>query len=277
MITISSISTVYTHSGVFHADDVACVALLHMLGFCGNVERVRNAPDIIRSDEIVIDIGGIYNGHNRFDHHQPDCPVRDDGVKYASFGLLVKDLGICNEPGFETFDAFFAEGIDARDNGQWDLAKDHPSPIGNIVSVFNPTWDSGVSEDEAFDEAVAMVRRILEKEFARRRSAINADDTVRKALDEGEDGIIVLPKFMPWKDTLKRVGNVLGDGSVLKGAAFISRGEWVIFLLNGYQFPLEWNANPPKFVKFCHAAGFMVSAETLEDILEAARFIKEVV
>jgi uncharacterized UPF0160 family protein len=272
MLNIKEIHKVYTHSGVFHADEVSCVALLKILGFTGEVIRTPKAPEAVHEDEIVIDIGGRYDDDHWFDHHQADCPVRENGVKYATFGLLVRHFGICNEPGFENFDTRFACGIDARDNGQWDLLKEYPSPIGELVRLLNPNWDSEESVSERFEEAVALVQRVIELEFDRRRSGIRADEQIKKAVEAGQNGVIILDGFLPWKDSLKRVGNVCGDGTWVKCAVFPSRGEWVSFTLSGV-FPAEWNTNPPEGCNSAHAAGFMIACETKERCIELCSFI----
>lgn len=270
MMNINAINKIYTHSGVFHADEVCAVALLKILGFTGEVCRVGKLPAEIEDDAIVLDIGGKYDDVKYFDHHQVDAPVRETGVKYATFGLLVKHFGICDEPGFETFDRFFAAGIDARDNGQWDLAKDFPSPIGNVVNLFNPVWDSDVSENAAFEQAVALVKQLLELEFNKRRSAVRADSVVFKAIDESKNGVIILPTFLPWKESLKRYGKQTD----VKAAIFPSRGEWVAFLISGFTFPLEWASNPPEGCNMAHKAGFMIACPTKDDVIRLCEFIE---
>ena len=71
----------YTHAGKFHADDVFSAALLRIL-----------RPDIrfVRAMGLPEGFGGFAFdiGWGRFDHHQKDAPVRENGVPYAAFGLL---------------------------------------------------------------------------------------------------------------------------------------------------------------------------------------------
>ena len=170
MKKIKELKKVYTHAGVFHADDVFCVALLKNLGFDGKVVRVPRLPDEIEETAIVIDIGGKYDGERFFDHHQSTAPVRDNGVKYAAFGQLVKSLAIREEKGFETFDSQFVCGIDARDNGQRELSAKYPSPVGDVIKLLNPNWDSKEKANDCFEKAVELARNILSLEFERRRS-----------------------------------------------------------------------------------------------------------
>lgn len=82
----------YTHAGMFHADDVFATALIKMINPSIKICRVFNVPD---NAEFAYDIGG-----GKYDHHQQDAEVRENGVPYASFGLLWRELGkeICIWP-----------------------------------------------------------------------------------------------------------------------------------------------------------------------------------
>lgn len=71
----------FTHGGKFHADDVFSAALLKILNPEIQIERGFQVPE--NYDGVVFDIGG-----GEFDHHQADARVRENGVKYAAFGLL---------------------------------------------------------------------------------------------------------------------------------------------------------------------------------------------
>ena len=117
-----------------------------------------------------------------------------------------------------------------------------------------------------------MVKQLLELEFNKRRSAVRADSVVFKAIDESKDGIIILPTFLPWKESLKRYGKETD----VKAAVFPSRGEWVAFLINGFTFPLEWASNPPEGCNMAHKAGFMIACPTKEDVIRLCEFIEEV-
>ena len=80
----------YTHAGRFHADDVFSTAFLKILNPELKVQRVIDLPEKIDyTDTIVYDIG-----RGRFDHHQPDSRVRDNGVPFAAFGLLWERFGM---------------------------------------------------------------------------------------------------------------------------------------------------------------------------------------
>ena len=102
-------STVYTHAGKFHADDVFSTALLRLLRPELKVIRTTALPE--NFEGFAFDIGwGAY------DHHQKDAPVRENGVPYAAFGLLWKDLGeqLVGEE-WQRFDEHFIQPLDLED------------------------------------------------------------------------------------------------------------------------------------------------------------------
>ena len=73
----------FTHGGKFHADDVFSAALLLYLNPEITITRGNKVPEDY--DGIVFDIG-----RGEFDHHQKDSRVRENGVPYAAFGLLLR-------------------------------------------------------------------------------------------------------------------------------------------------------------------------------------------
>ena len=79
-------ATAFTHSGKFHADDVFSSALLLYLNPEITILRGNRVPDDF--DGIVFDIG-----RGKYDHHQKDSRIRENGVPYAAFGLLWEVLG----------------------------------------------------------------------------------------------------------------------------------------------------------------------------------------
>ncbi len=76
----------FTHSGKFHADDVFSSALLLYLNPEITILRGNKVPEDF--DGIIFDIG-----RGRYDHHQKDSRIRENGIPYAAFGLLWEELG----------------------------------------------------------------------------------------------------------------------------------------------------------------------------------------
>ena len=76
----------FTHSGKFHADDVFSSALLLSVNPEITIHRGSQVPEDFKG--IVFDIG-----RGKYDHHQRDSRIRENGVPYAAFGLLWEELG----------------------------------------------------------------------------------------------------------------------------------------------------------------------------------------
>ena len=81
------IKEIYIHGGIFHSDDVMCVALARIANPQVKFQRVFKAPTEVEEVVIVADIGG-----GKYDHHQIDAEVRPNGEKYAACGLLLRDI-----------------------------------------------------------------------------------------------------------------------------------------------------------------------------------------
>ena len=85
---------------------------------------------------IVFDIG-----RGRYDHHQKDSRVRENGVPYAAFGLLWEELGgaILGEELAAEFDEAFVQPLDNNDN------TGEKNELATLIGNFNPAWDAPVS------------------------------------------------------------------------------------------------------------------------------------
>lgn len=82
-----------THDGTFHADETTACAILSYLFDNVSVIRSRD-PDVLESGDIVIDVSNI-NDEKHFDHHSKDFTLcRDNGIKYATAGLMWKKYGM---------------------------------------------------------------------------------------------------------------------------------------------------------------------------------------
>ena len=90
---------IVTHNASFHADDVLACATLSIY-----LDKKNEQYEIIRSRDTkiadladyVVDTGGIYDSaKNRYDHHQVGgAGKHENGVPYASFGLVWKHFGL---------------------------------------------------------------------------------------------------------------------------------------------------------------------------------------
>ena len=76
-------ATAFTHSGKFHADDVFSAALLLYLNPEITILRGNRVPEEFAG--IVFDIG-----RGRYDHHQKDSRVRENGIAFSGRNLVQK-------------------------------------------------------------------------------------------------------------------------------------------------------------------------------------------
>ena len=118
-----SITTIATHNGAFHADEVMACAILRRLYPDVKIFRTRDKA-IYEQCDCVVDVGGEYDpDKNRFDHHQGGLDVTIDGsTPLSSVGMVYKkfwrkflhsdDEDLCQE-----FYNNLVREVDAIDNG----------------------------------------------------------------------------------------------------------------------------------------------------------------
>ena len=191
-------ATAFTHSGKFHADDVFSSALLLYLNPEITITRGNRVPDDF--DGIVFDIG-----RGKYDHHQKDSRIRENGIPYAAFGLLWEELGpeILGEELAQKFDEAFVQPLDNNDN------TGEKNELAILIGNFNPTWDAEGGNDEAFFQAVSVAGMILENKFERYRGNERADKRVEEIYARHQQAfhdrekhrddarILTLPEFVP--------------------------------------------------------------------------------
>src|SRR3989344_4986052 len=192
MTTIKKLNQkLITHDGSFHTDDIFAAATLSIYlekkGETFEIIRTRN-EEIIKNGDYVFDVGGFYDEEkNRFDHHQVNgAGKRDNGIEYASFGLVWKKFGgeLCNgETEAELIDQKLVQPIDAGDNGVnlVELKREViPYFIQYAFNAFRPGWKD-VSEKALFVgflECVQMAKNILTREIGRARDITEAQKII---------------------------------------------------------------------------------------------------
>ena len=294
-------ATVVTHGGIFHADEVlATVILSKVLGDI-TVLRTFKVPEGLFDDVIVYDIG-----FGKFDHHQKGGNgARENGVPYASVGLIWKEYGhklvedTANpELVWSLVDRDLIQGVDATDNGAMPKPEtESTGPVvrnmsfSNAISGFNPTWDSNEDSDEAFIRAVEFAEIVLENTLKNATAKAKAQKIVEEAIEKSQEHIMVLEQFVPWQEFIFSSEN---DKA--------SEVQFVVFPSNrgGYNWqcvpdalgsfgqrktvPSEWRGlsgeNLQKVTgvptaNFCHSAGFLGSAATFEGAYALARIAVE--
>ena len=285
-----------THGGTFHSDDVLATVILEKVFGNITVCRTFEVPEKLADNIIVYDIG-----FGKYDHHQKGGNgSRENDVPYASAGLIWRYFGhqlvsdTCNsEMVWHLIDRDLIQGVDATDNGKMPSA-DYPTQamsFPRIISGFNPEWDSETSADVAFLKAVAFAKTVFENTLANAISLAKAKSIVDDAIKNAEGHIMVLDKFIPWQEFIFSSTSPKAD-DILFVVFPSTRGgyNWqcVPDILGGFgqrkPVPTEWKglhdldyqkATGVKTASFCHPAGFIGGAETLEDAISIAKLAVE--
>jgi uncharacterized UPF0160 family protein len=168
----------YTHDGVYHADDLFCMALIgYALGNEYNFEFIRTRN--LEHPYFTFDVGG-----GDFDHHQCDeYRWGDEGI-FASFGKLWctigRTLGLHEEIWME-IDEQFVQAIDRTDN----------TGVMNPVNyVINSTKHRGLEEGLIIARSMAneILIEIIESGLQKSREL----DDLYKEVESRDDSSPVL-------------------------------------------------------------------------------------
>ncbi len=275
-----------THDGTFHTDDVFACATLSLMFHDREIEiiRSRDEREITRGD-IVFDVGGVYDPSNgRFDHHQKGgAGTRDSGIPYASFGLVWKEYGHVIAGSVENaqfVDERLVQGIDGADTGTVDRVADNGVYMFSIIdtiTAFRPTWEESTTSFDAFLQAVALARTIIERLVRHAISFNTAEALLERAYAESPDKQIILigKEYPGWYEVMARHPEALfvvyerEDGKWSAKAVRINPAEFA----SRKQFPQSWaglrdrdlvNATGVPDAVFCHTGGFIAVARTRE-------------
>lgn len=261
----------FTHGGKFHADDVFSSALLLYINPEIVISRGNKVPEDF--DGIVFDIG-----RGRYDHHQKDSRVRENGVPYAAFGLLWEELGkeILGEELAEKFDEAFVQPLDNNDN------TGEKNELATLIGNFNPPWDAKGGSDEAFFQAVSVAGMILENKFERYRGNARADQRVEQVLKghDPKERILVLPEFIPCQKALAETEIAFVIFPSNRGGYCIQPQKREYSMNYKCSFPSQWlGLEGEELVKetglssagFCHKGGFLMTVGELEDAKAACQ------
>ncbi len=202
-----------THAGSFHLDDLFAIATLSLIYPDLEIVRSRRKEDALDAD-FVVDVGDICDPEkNRFDHHQPGgAGLRENGVPYASFGLVWKKYGtlVCGDPRVQDLvDKKMVQPIDAADNGfnMYRETKPGLSPylLDNAFKALTPTWRDEGSADDTFNKILPLAQEILKMEIKKAKYFFEDTEIVKASYKNAPDKrIIVLEHPMAWKSVISR-------------------------------------------------------------------------
>ena len=283
-----------THGGKFHADDVFATAFLTTIIENPVVCRVNVLPDDFNSDAIVYDIG-----YGEYDHHMNDFNLRhNNGVKYASFGLVWKKFGLdylnkidsmYAETVYVMIEHDLVEGIDAVDNGEFpQINVDYNyKSIDTIIGDFNKTWDEDTDNDIYFKMAVELALKIFATVVKKCFAKAKAKEHVELAIEKSHDHVLFLDQYMPFKDFVINSDNPKAK-DILFAITPSNREGYTIHTiprstnthLTRCDFPAEWGGlvaeelqkkSGVKSAIFCHSTLFMAVCNDLDDAFLMAR------
>lgn len=291
--------TIAVHDGRFHSDDIFACAVLHLV-HKGNISITRTREkEVIAKADYILDVGGVYD-HSRkmYDHHQTEgAGVRDNGIPYATFGLIWKHYGpvLTQMPEvLAGLDRKIAQPVDANDNGVTisDNRFDDITPytIQNVFSTRMPAWneEETIDLDTEFNSLVLFASDLLKREIEKAESYEQAKRFVKHDYDTAPDKrIIVLSNKYPFEGILPEYPEALiaiyQRRNGLWGAEGVPVGPNDFFNRRQY-FPKAWaGLRDDEFAKvsgvpgalFCHRDVFLCVGKTKEDVLALSRLALE--
>ena len=280
---------VATHPGNFHADDVLAVAVLGLAEGPLEIVRTRDAAAQAAADARV-DVGGRSDpASGDFDHHQKGgAGERENGIRYASFGLVWRAYGERLAGGpveAAAIDERLVQGVDANDTGQTITESLYgeiaPMSVSGVIAALNPRWDENLTpeeEDARFAEAVELATGIVAREIAGAAAIARARSLVEAAVGRaGDPRVIELDGNMPWREAVVRTAPEALFVMYPKSDGWGSQAvpETLGSFGNRRDFPAEWAGRSGAELAavtgvqdaiFCHPARFYASAGSRDGI-----------
>lgn len=291
--------TVATHNKGFHADDVFAVATLKMVFDDLNIVRTRD-EEVIKNADIAVDVGRVYDPQNfRFDHHQEGgAGARENGVPYASFGLVWKEYGvqICGSSELAAIvDRNLVTPIDADDNG-FSISTPKFDDVGvysvsAVLGSMNPTFlETETSFDAVFPKAVALAGEIIVREIAGAKSVIEGKKIFIEAHEKATDKRLVVLDIEISKQSWQSSFDELNEDLLYVVHPY--GDKWALRAVRKNRFSFDNRKDLPKswagksdaeFEKvsgvpgaiFCHNKLFVANAKTREATLQLAQIALE--
>lgn len=283
----------YTHSGIFHADEVLATAIIRRIAReqkeSFSLQRVLEIPEDVEDDAIIFDIGG-----GVYDHHSRDIEYRENGVPYSSVGLIWRDFGKdylafqrCPQEYilsvFHEVDERFIQAVDARDNGYMEFEDaycENNLTFSDMIANFNPAWDEAgkhVNGHSHFWRAVKFAGITFDRFVHRIISEYKARSVVLEAIAKSNGNVMILDEYAPWQKIILDEGNTRIWFVIYPS----KRGgySWQVVPVSfddqtaRCHVPEEWWGADKDTLKelsgvedaiFCHRNGFLGSCESVE-------------
>ena len=198
---------VVVHGGCFHADDVACVALLKLFHKEVNVSRKFKVDLETETADYILDIGRmdkIIDTQVILDHHQGPKLINGTEIKHCAFSKLVERMMDPDDAMFnKNFMNTLVLPIAAQDNGQ--NGSDFglfPSPLSFVNSMCLSWKDDQKLSDQRFAEVVEMATKVIKNIIKNIEDKVEAISEVTYSINRAEGGIMTMNRFIPWTDTV---------------------------------------------------------------------------
>jgi uncharacterized UPF0160 family protein len=286
-------TTILTHDSNFHSDDVFAVATLLLLFPDAKVIRSRKIEDRAGVDYMV-DTGMEYDPtRHRFDHHQPGgAGQRENGIQYASFGLVWKEFGEKLAGGkreADLIDRQIVAPIDAHDNGMPIAEYKFPGirdyTIGDFLSSFVESREPE-HLTEVFMKVVLIAKDLLIREISTAKKVISNQDEVLSLYNASADKRLVVMNetLWGWREVLGQTPDALyvvhsrpDGGWTLACVPDLSKPYYGAIRK---PLPLEWAGKTDaelqqitgvKDAIFAHRGRFMAAAKSKEGAIELAQ------
>jgi len=293
---------IVTHNGTFHADDVFACAILSLYlkqkGEKFKITRTRD-EDIFNVANYLIDVGAKNDeSTNSFDHHQEKgAGKRENGIEYASFGLVWKKFGrtLCeNDKIWEEIDKKLVTYVDAGDNGQEIILDTYqginPYTLQSIIAINRPILKNE-TDDKQFSKLVKFAENIISREIISLQKMHEEIKYLKSVYERSESKeIIVLNKDIPrstvyeaFKEYEEILFIVSPNESYDEWKVTAMRSENGVFT-NRKDLPIEWtgkrNGELAKLVGvedaiFCHRKPFLIVVKTKESAIKLAKMATE--
>ena len=198
---------IVVHGGCFHADDIACVALLKLVHNEVNVVRKFKVDVNTETADYILDIGRmdkVTDSQVFLDHHQGLEIIDNTQVKHCAFSKLVERMLDADDVVFRKhlFNTLVLP-VSAQDNGQNGAELGlMPSPL-TFVNAMTLSWkDEQKLSDQRFNEVVDMAMVVIKNIIKNVKDKVEAISEVTYALNRAEGGVMTLSRFLPWTDTV---------------------------------------------------------------------------
>ena len=299
-----------THNGMFHSDEVVACAILCLLNRGKEIQIIRTRElSILKQCYICVDIGG-----GNFDHHQPNFnDVRDNGIPYASAGLVWKYYGEKLVFNYMNYNPYFCKhtdliptilkkiddkvisSVDCEDNGI--VAEKH---LFSFISEFLPLWfEKKPDFDKQFYQALKIVIEVLEQNILHIISDVISENILLYNYSNSKyfsNYILEIPsQTINWLETVTKI-NASATSLCNENIVFVifpyPAGGWAAQCVppdlshkfeQRIPFPKSWAGQTEKLPEistvedatFCHNGCFFIRAKTKEGVIKMCKIAVE--